>query len=199
MNVNASQPAELDTLVGHFEKHSRTLLGVAARGLGLRVRARVDAADVVQEALLEALRRRAERPTTQSKAAWLSFLTKEAALHVRRRHVRAACRSTQLELTGIDARGESLRGKEVNAVSAAAGEATGSLAMEDLARLRGLLLELKPVDRHIVVLHYWRGLGFAEIAASTGGTADSCRKRCARALEMLRARSADGKGQPRIG
>lgn len=198
MSTPSVAPAAVDTVVEHFERHADTLLGIAAQGLGRSVRARVDAADVVQEALLAALRRRAERPAAGSTSSWLSFLTREAALHVRRRHVRALRRSTQLEVTGLDARGASVREQEVNAASAGTGGDETPTALE-LAGLQNLLLELAPLDRRIVILRFWRGLGFAEIASSTGGTTEGCRKRCARALEMLKARSADGRNQPCIG
>jgi RNA polymerase sigma-70 factor (ECF subfamily) len=70
----------------------------------------------------------------------------------------------------------------------------------ELARdLQRLLARLSPAGRSVVVLHYWTGLSYQEIAAVTGTTVSSVKSRLHRnraaLADMLRAEAA--RPQPR--
>jgi Sigma-70, region 4 len=54
-----------------------------------------------------------------------------------------------------------------------------------------LIGELPRADREAILLRYYRGLPFAEVAAQIGTTPDTARKRVDRAVEKLRRLAAD--------
>lgn len=56
-----------------------------------------------------------------------------------------------------------------------------------LERVRGMLHQLTPQQREVVLLRAWEGLSFREIAEITGGTEASCKMSYSRSLRTLRA------------
>src|SRR5262245_27967262 len=94
--ICASDPRALDRLLA---LHRNFLRKVVELRLDPRLRSRVDASDVVQEAQLEAARRIDDylqrRPMPFH--VWLQKTAYENLLRLRREHVEAACRSVENE------------------------------------------------------------------------------------------------------
>jgi RNA polymerase sigma-70 factor (ECF subfamily) len=150
-----------------------------------RLRARVDASDVVQETQLEAFQRLgdylARRPMPFH--VWLHKTAYERVLKARRRHLGAAGRAIDREV-GLPERSSVLLAQQL-----LAGGSTPSqrLSVEEAARqVRQALAELEEMDREVLLLRHLEGLAHEEAACILGIEPAAVRKRYGRALLRLR-------------
>lgn len=79
--------------------------------------------------------------------------------------------------------------------SPAAADALG--ASEELARARAALLCLKPSEQSVLALHYFEGLGVAEIARALGWREGTVKSTLSRGRESLRRELAQRRGLTR--
>ena len=79
--------------------------------------------------------------------------------------------------------------------SATPGPEEVALGHERRAEVTALLALLTPNDRGAIVLHYWCGLSYAEIADALGATVSAVKSRLHRARVMLGRRMAAEAGQ----
>ena len=189
MTATAGPPGhDLDAEIG---RHRARLRNAVLLRLDRRVRGRVDASDVVQEACLEAARRfddyRAD-PKKMSLFVWLRFLTFQKVLELHRRHLGAKRRDARREVP-IDRRPRLGATSAALADRIAAGR-TGPPAAaereEKKARLRASLDRMDPIDREVLVLRHFERLRNAEVAEELGLTESAAAKRYVRALERLK-------------
>lgn len=148
-----------------YADHARPVLGYALR----RTDQPDDAADVVAETFLVALRRFDELPPEPQTRAWLYGVARRVLANQRR----GAARRTRL--------GERLRGE--------LGAATVSDHADEVvsgADTRRLLDTLPERDREVLELSAWEGLEPREIAEVLGVTANAVRVRLSRARSSLR-------------
>ncbi|QEH32999.1 RNA polymerase sigma factor [Aquisphaera giovannonii] len=181
-----------------FERHRRRLRHMVQLRLDPRLRGRVDASDVLQEAYLDLVR---QFPAYREKAdlppfLWLRLLTGRRLLRVHRRHLGAAIRDAGREV--------SIHG------GAAPGADSGSLAEHLVGRLttasrafdreeRRRLLQraldsLDPLDREVLALRHFEGLTNGEAAAVLGLSKTAACNRYVRALARLQEATRDVPG-----
>jgi RNA polymerase sigma-70 factor (ECF subfamily) len=165
------------------------LCKMVAFHLDPHVAARVDASDVVQEALADAARKLDDylRQRPLPFYPWLRRLAWERLVKLHRRHLQATKRSAYREEPGVlnlpDDSALELAGRLLDVGSAP----SARLLREELrVRVRAALDRLAAADREVLVLRYLEQLTVDEIAAVLGITEAAVKKRNVRALERLR-------------
>jgi RNA polymerase sigma-70 factor (ECF subfamily) len=146
-----------------------------------KLRPRVGASDVVQEAHLEAVRRLddfLDKPSLPFKL-WLRQITLDRLLMMRRRHVGAARRSLAREAALPDGSSCALARQLI----AAGSTPSQQFGREELGRrVREAVARLAEADREIILMRTFESLAFEEIACLLGVEAAAVRKRHGRAL-----------------
>lgn len=179
--VRAGDPDALGRLLAD---HREMVRGLVARRLDARMKARLDASDVVQEAQLEMARRIGEylqrRPMPFH--LWACKTAYENFLRLRRQHVEAACRGVAREVALPEHSSVLLAQRVLGgpAPSAHLREA------EQARRVQVALARLSDADREVVLLRIFERLNNAEVAAMLGLEPDTASKRYTRALLRLR-------------
>jgi RNA polymerase sigma-70 factor (ECF subfamily) len=189
---------ELLDRAGHGDAAAEERLWARHRGplrrmIGLRLdpalARRLDASDVVQEALIEARRRLAEyvRDPTLPFHLWLRQIARDRLIDAHRRHRAAARRSLDRErpLGGLAGRSsldlaDQLRDRDLTPAAAA-------VRAELQRRFHEALDRLDEVDREIILLRHFERLSAGEAARSLGLSEPAAGMRHLRALRRLRA------------
>jgi RNA polymerase sigma-70 factor (ECF subfamily) len=155
--------------------------------LGSRLRAKVDASDVVQQAILHAHQSRAQfRGGTEGEwLAWLrAILANALAGSLRRFDTQARDlgreRSLEGELERSSSRLESLLVADQTSPSERVARG------EELLRLAHAIARLPEDQRRVVELHYLNGLAVADVAAEIGRTRPAAVGLLFRGLKRLR-------------
>jgi RNA polymerase sigma-70 factor (ECF subfamily) len=154
-----------------------------------RLAARVDASDVVQEALVDAARKLTDyaRDRPLPFYPWLHRLATERLAAARRQHLRGA-RNVAREETGAFSRPDS--SSRLIADRLVATDTTPGHALqreEQRLHLHAALQGLAPIDREILMMHYLDELSFPEIAAILGIGEGAAKMRHLRALRRIRS------------
>jgi RNA polymerase sigma-70 factor, ECF subfamily len=155
-----------------------------------RLRGRVDASDVIQEALIEASRRLPEYRDDPAVSfyLWLRFLVGQQVLIQHRRHLGAAARDAGREVS-LDRRPMPQASTDVPAEQLLAKLTTPSqfaLRAERKVRLQEALDAMNPTDREIVILRNYEQLTNGEAAQALGLDKSATSKRYVRALIHLK-------------
>jgi RNA polymerase sigma-70 factor (ECF subfamily) len=163
-----------------------------------RLAARVDASDVVQETLTEAVRRLDEfrRTSKVPDYIWLRWLALQQVALAHRKHFGVLARDVRRDQSIERA------GAVPNASASAAGLAHLLLAQcptpsqaacraEVGGRVRQALEELEPIDREVLALRHFEQLTNAEAARVLGITVSGASKRYIRALQRIRTVLSD--------
>jgi len=175
-------------------QHQTRLAGMVSFRLDPRLRGRVDAGDVVQEAFIVATQRRAAffGQSVQPLFLWLRWMVGNTLLEVHRSHLRAQMRDPRRELVidrGCSAESSSdmTRAALVAHLTAGAtGPATAAGQAEVKARLSEALEMMDATDREVLALRHFEQLTSAEAAQVLGIQERAAAKRYTRALERLR-------------
>jgi RNA polymerase sigma-70 factor, ECF subfamily len=179
--LKANDPRAWDELLARYR--DRLLRAVAFR-LDRRLRGRVDASDVIQEACLEAHERLPEylaRPTMPIHL-WLRFLVGQRLLIVHRQHLGTAMRDAGREHMWPDSTADGLAEHLL---------AAGPSPSEDAARaeaqsyLRDALDAMDAFDREVLTLRHFEQLTNIEVAQLLGIETSAASKRYLRALSRL--------------
>lgn len=165
-----------------------------------RVRARVDASDVVQEAFAEAVRRfpAYEKERKMSPYVWLRFLTLQQLTIAHRRHLGVQARTATLEQP-LNFEGETSLESGAIAVCLADDEITPSETVsraEQIKQMTDALDEMEPLDREVLVLRHFEHMEHAEIGELLNLSADAVSSRYRRALTKigLAMKNSNGSG-----
>ena len=179
--VRAGEERAFDRLFARYEPQLRRFVELR---LDPKLRPRLDPADVVQEAYLEALRRLQgflDDPPMPFKL-WLRRITLDRMLMMRRRHVGAARRSVDREAALPDGSSCTL----ARQLLAADSTPSGRVGREELARrVRDAVARLAEADREIILMRTFEALSFEEIARLLDIESAAARKRHGRALLRL--------------
>jgi RNA polymerase sigma-70 factor (ECF subfamily) len=163
---------------------------MVAMRMDRRLQGRVDASDVIQEAMLEASRRLGDykQNPTMPFFLWLRFLTGQRLLEQHRRHLGAQVRDAGREIslyrgampeTTTAALAAQLLGRHTSPSQAA-------MRAERKIRLQEALNGLDPVDREILALRHFEQLSNGEAAQVLDLDKSAASKRYARALIRLK-------------
>lgn len=168
-----------------FARHRSWLEQAIEWRLDVRLRARLDASDVVQETQLEAYRRLKDylerRPMPFR--IWLRKTAYERLLKIQRRHISTMQRSVARE-TPIPEQSSLLLARALMD-----GGSTPSVRVsrkEIAQRVRGALSELAALDREILFMRHFEALSYRDIGGVLDIDAATARKRYGRALLKLR-------------
>jgi RNA polymerase sigma-70 factor (ECF subfamily) len=171
-----------------LERHRDRLRRMVAVRLDRRLAARVDASDVVQEALAEAERRLddylRERPVAFY--PWLRRLVEERLVEEYRRHVGAARRSVTREGEALHLSDASTQGLAERLLDPGAGPSEALRRQEANERLRSALAALPAAERGVLVLRYMEGLSAREVGEVLGVSESAAKTRALRALKALK-------------
>src|SRR3954469_11016031 len=176
-------------------QHGDRLCRMATFRLDSRLRGRVDASDVVQEAYLEAADHRSDYFGGAERAPlflWLRGIVTNKLLEAHRQHLGTRMRDAAREVAidpgadegeGLDATSAALfaelTGHGVGPGTAAAGAEVGD-------RLREALGAMDPIDRETLALRHFEQLTNSEAAAVLGIHENAGAKRYVRALKRLK-------------
>ena len=178
--------------------HQQRLESVVGFRLDPRLRRRIDAADVMQQAYIAATARRAEffGQSVQPLFLWLRWMVGNALQELHRHHLGAQMRDPDREIRGggggcgPDGEGgasEMTRAALVAQLTAGAtGPATAAGRAEVSARLNAALERMDATDREVLALRHFEQLTSTETAQVLGIQERAAAKRYTRALERLR-------------
>jgi RNA polymerase sigma-70 factor (ECF subfamily) len=167
-----------------FSQHRPFLRQVVELRLDPKLRARVDASDVVQEVHLEVFRRLADYLQRQPMPfrLWLRQTADKQVIALWRRHVGADRRAVSREcpLPGPSAPGLDHR------LAAAGSTPSRRLHREEMVgRVRQALAGLPEVDREVLLMRTFEGLSYDEVSRRLGIEPAAARKRHGRAVLRL--------------
>jgi RNA polymerase sigma-70 factor (ECF subfamily) len=155
-----------------------------------RLQGRIDPADVLQEAFLEALRRVqtfAARPTT-TVYLWLRFLTVQKLVDLHRRHLGSKLRDAGQEISLY--RGALPQASSVSLAEHLLGRLTSPsmavLRAETQVRVQEALNAMDPVDREVLALRHFELLTNGEVAQVLGLSKAAASNRYIRALKRMK-------------
>ncbi len=171
-------------------RHRDRLRRMVALRLDRRLQGRIDASDIIQEAMLEASHRLADYRQNPAMPffLWLRYLTGQRLLEQHRRHLGAQGRDAGREIslyrgampeTSTAALAAQLLGRHTSPSQAAQ-------RAERKIRLQEALNSLDSVDREILALRHFEHLSNGEAAQVLGLDKSAASKRYARALIRLK-------------
>ena len=179
--------------------HQERLKSIVAFRLDPRLRGRVDAADVMQEAFIAATSRREEffQQSAQPLFLWLRWMVGNILLELHHHHFGVQKRDARREILSsrcgnADDGPDTTRAALVaQLTSGATGPATAAGRAELHARLNEALGGMDAMDREILALRHYEQLTSAEAAQVLGIQERAAAKRYTRAIERLREIFAD--------
>ena len=179
---------------GHLlSGHRPRLARMIAVRLDLRLRGRIDADDVIQDAFLEATERLHEYLShpTMPFFLWLRFLTGQKLLALHRHHLgvqgRDARREVALPRGRRDHRPEATSLTVADVLLASQTSPSRAAAREELrGRVEQALSAMDPIDREVLVLRHFEQLSNEEAACEIGIEPSATSKRFVRALRRLK-------------
>jgi RNA polymerase sigma-70 factor, ECF subfamily len=169
-------------------QHGRLVRMIELR-MDAGLKRRLDPADVVQEAWVEAVRRFEEwRPQVALPLhVWLRLITSQSLAQAQRRHLATNKRDAQRE---VSPRPQRANVSAANAADAFMASATSPTQAARRTELRALVLaaleDLEDIDREIVALRHFDGLTNEEAAAELSIEPAAASRRFLRALARLR-------------
>jgi RNA polymerase sigma-70 factor (ECF subfamily) len=172
-----------------FARHRDRLWRVVEFRFDARLRPRLDADDVLQQAYIEAAKRLGHFRGETATAAfvWLRLVVVQTLVDLHRAHLGTGARDASREV-GLDPQagtGDSAALAHHLAESLTSPSRAASRG-ETERQLRAALDELEPVDREVLTLRHFEELTNAEAAAVLGLDAKAASKRYVRALDRLR-------------
>jgi RNA polymerase sigma-70 factor, ECF subfamily len=177
-----------------LEQYRDYLRRMVAVRLDRRLAPRIDASDVVQEALLEADRRLdgylRERPIPFY--AWLRQIAGDRIVDAHRLHVASQKRSVTREDAGCELPDESRIALARCLFADDTSPSNRLIRQENQAEIRKAIDALPPKDREVLVMRHLEQLATAEIAATLGVTEGAVKVRLLRALVRLRGQLGAG-------
>jgi RNA polymerase sigma-70 factor (ECF subfamily) len=167
-----------------FARHQHYLQRLVQLRLDPRLRSRVDAADVVQEAHLEALQRLnayLERLPLPFRL-WLRQIACDRALKARRHHLASARRAVGREVP-LPARSSVALARQLLAGGPSPSQQLN--ARELAGRLRQAVAQLPAADREMIMMRHFEGLSNQEVACLLSLDPATASKRHGRAMLRL--------------
>jgi RNA polymerase sigma-70 factor, ECF subfamily len=171
-----------------FEQHRERLRRMVALRLDSRLSTRVDASDVVQEALFDAARRLVdyERDRPLPFYPWLHRLAAERLAVVHRKHRRRA-RDVGREQYDCAWPDDSARRLVDHLVDSEPTPGHDLVREERRQRVWDALAQLAPPDREVLVMRYLEDLSFSEVAAILELGESAVKMRHLRAIKRIRS------------
>ena len=168
------------------------LLRMVQLRMDRRMAGRADAADVVQDAYLDASRRLQEYldNPTMPLLLWLRFLTSQRLLATHRVHLEAKQRDARLELPDYRAThrpGVNSESLSFQFCGRFTSPSRAAMREETKTRVREFIGQLEPIDREILSLRHFEELTNSEAALELDISPAAASRRYIRALERLKS------------
>jgi RNA polymerase sigma-70 factor, ECF subfamily len=177
-----------------LDRYRERLRRMVSLRLDSRVSARVDASDVVQEALFDAAQKLAdyERDRPIPFYPWLHRLAVDKLALAHRHHLRTERRSVVREEADTFLWHQGTSRLLVDwLVASDATPGAAFLHSERQSQVHAALERLAPADREVLIMRYLEDLSFPDIAAVLGIGESAAKMRHLRAIEKMRS-SLDG-------
>jgi RNA polymerase sigma-70 factor (ECF subfamily) len=189
--LSRATAGDQDALATLFAFYRARLKRMVALRLDRRLRGRVDASDVLQEAYLDLARRAPEflaRPTMPF-FLWLRLLTGQRLLAIHRRHFKAKMRDAGQEIALQQgamppASSASLAARLLGRLTT---PSQAAVRAELRLRLQEALNGMNEIDREMLVLRHFEELSNGEAAEVLGLQPAAASNRYVRALKRLRS------------
>lgn len=186
-NDNSAPPPTLtEMLVVHRERLCR----MVALRMDRRLKGRLDASDVIQEAFFEAAERFDEfqRQPAQSFFLWLRFLTLQQLMIAARRHLTTQARAAgkEVDLAATGAAEISSAGLADIILDSGTSPSEAAARQERATQLQAALETMDANDREILFLRHFEQLTNAETAQTLKIEPAAASQRYFRALKRLR-------------
>jgi len=189
--LQRARAGDAAALNGIFSRHRERLRRMVDMRLDRRLKSRVDASDVIQEAYVEVVTRLEEylREPRLPLFLWLRLVVGERLLKLHRHHLGTQMRDAGLEVSlfreafpaaSSSALAAQLLGQHTSPTQAA-------VRAERMLRLQEALNTLDLMDREVLSLRHFEELTCAETAQVLGIQESAAAKRYIRALKRLKA------------
>jgi RNA polymerase sigma-70 factor, ECF subfamily len=184
-------------LGAEFSRHRERLRRMVEFRLDVRLRGRVSASDILQEAYIDALKRlpHFQADPTVPFFIWLRTVTVQRLIDVHRQHLGAKARDAGKEVR-LRA-GDSIEASS-DKMAAIIGDFTSpsqaAHRAETMVHVREAIDRLDPIDREVLALRHFEELSNQEVAAILGIQNAAASKRYVRALERLKEALDRGSG-----
>jgi RNA polymerase sigma-70 factor (ECF subfamily) len=203
MHVSITEPAQEtqqlidraeqgDDLARHelLERYRGYLRRMVAARLDRRLARRVDASDIVQEALVDAAGRLDDylRDKPLPFFGWLRQLATERVIKAHQRHLVAQRRSVSRESGSVGVSDESADELVRSLVAQDTSPSNRLMRKERRDEVMAALAKLSPRDREVLVMRYLEQLDTPQIAEAVGITEWAVKARLLRALIRIRGR-----------
>jgi RNA polymerase sigma-70 factor (ECF subfamily) len=190
-DAKTGDAAALGRLMERYERYLTLLAGLE---LGPQLRGKVDAADVVQEAFLEASRNfhRFQGESEGVFLAWLRQILATSLANVERRYLGTHARNVRLERQIADALDRSSVMLDRALIAEQSTPSQQAVHREQAVLLADALAELPPDYREVILLRHVEGLTFPQAAERMGKTVDSVEKLWLRGVTKLRRQIGGG-------
>lgn len=176
----------LDELLGAYRGRLRRMISLR---LDRCLQARVDASDVIQEAMLEAYQRFPEYAMARPSSffLWLRFLTRQRLVTLYRRHAGTRGRDPRREVSLGRAAAPLATSESLAAALLATSTSPSQAAMraEAESQVQEALNHLEALDREVVALRHFEHLSNSEVAEELGISEAAASKRYLRAVQHL--------------
>jgi RNA polymerase sigma-70 factor (ECF subfamily) len=185
--IHAGDQAALAEL---FDRHRLRLRRMVQLRLDRRLRRRVDASDVLQEAFLDLAKQLPEYTEQQNLPffLWLRLVTGQRLMQIHRQHLGTAMRNVDLEVSLY--RGAMPQASTVFLAAQLLGRFTSVsekvIRAEIQVKLQEVLNSMDPTDREILALRHFEELSNAETAGVLEISTAAASKRYMRALKRLK-------------
>ena len=180
-----------------LQRHREALRRMVEMRLDQHIRQRVDASDVVQEAMIEANRR---LPRYLDNPAmpfhlWLRQIATDRLIDAHRRHRVSRKRSVDLEQAPVVAANLDHSTIHFDISDKELTPAAAALHHELQCRFEDAIEEMDPQDQEIIVMRNFEKLSNQEVAQMLGLTEPAASMRYLRAMRRLRKRLTDADGE----
>jgi RNA polymerase sigma-70 factor (ECF subfamily) len=175
--------------LGPLLESYRHYLDLLARvEVGQRLQAKLDAADLVQETLLEAVKNFAKFRGTDERqfVAWLRQIMAASMANLLRRYLGTQARDIRLERQLADQVDQSARRLDWGFVDGQSSPSRQASRREQAVLLANALQKLPPAYREVLILRHLEGLTFPEVSRRMDRSLDSVEKLWVRGLARLR-------------
>jgi len=198
--LDSGDPEALGELL---ELHRHRLKAMVQLRMDRRMKGRIDASDVIQEASLEAATRLPEfvekRPMPFF--LWLRFLVGEQLIVQQRRHLGAAKRDARREISLFNRLpGASTALLAARLMGSLTAPSEAAVRAENRLEVEEALNSMSDLDREIIALRHFEQLSRQEAAQLLGIQESACGKRYVRAMrrlgELFEANRAAGTNPP---
>lgn len=181
-----------------FALHHERLLQFIRFRLDSRLRARIDADDVLQESYIDAEKRINSFDYDKATTAyvWIRMIVGQTLTDLHRRHVEAKARGVGREAFLGDAPAASSAAVSQRFVAKLTSPSGAAVRGELEGLVERTLQEMDPIDREMLVLRHFEEVGNAEAAQILGLPESTASSRYLRALTKLRTvlKKASGDG-----